>query len=83
MKIYFAIIGAGGYGREVMPLAMLELQDEVLAGRAELLFVVEDVIEPAPVNGYAVISLADFLGLPNPKRMVPVFWHRKRLLLVK
>jgi len=68
MKTYYGLIGAGGYGREVMPLARIELQDEVLAGHAELLFVVEDIIDPMSVNGYSVISLPDFLGLPNPKR---------------
>lgn len=68
MKTYYGLIGAGGYGREVIPLAHWELKDDILAGHAELLFVVEDVTHPIPVNGYKVISLADFLSLPNQKR---------------
>ena len=67
MKIYYGLIGAGGYGKKVIPLAQLELQDEVLAGNVELFFVAEDVIDPMPVNGYSVISLDIFLGLPNPR----------------
>lgn len=68
MKTIYGLIGAGGYGREVMPLAHSELKNELLAGKAQLLFVVEDVSDAALINGYSIISLADFLGLPNPKR---------------
>jgi len=68
MKICYGLIGAGGYGREVMPLAQLQLQNELLSGRAELFFVVENIIDPIPVNHFSVISLADFLRLPDPKR---------------
>ena len=65
MKSYYGIIGAGGYGREVMPLARLQLQGEVTARNAELFFVVDEVIDPRPVNGYSIISLNDFLSLPS------------------
>jgi sugar O-acyltransferase (sialic acid O-acetyltransferase NeuD family) len=68
MKTCYAIIGAGGYGREVMPLAQAELRDEVLSGNAEVFFGVEGPISQAEVNGHSVLSLADFLNLPNPKR---------------
>ena len=62
MNLY-AIFGAGGFGREVMPYArkMLDLshkQDEY-----KLVFVVEDGYErPSDVNGYDVLSVADFLS---------------------
>ncbi|KJS28353.1 MAG: acetyltransferase [Desulfatitalea sp. BRH_c12] len=68
MKTYYGLIGAGGYGREVMPLANSGLRGEILSGNAELFFVVEDVDDLMPVNGFSVISLKNFLNLPNPKR---------------
>ena len=67
MKSYYGIIGAGGYGREVMPLVKNQLQDEVLTENAELLFVAENVIDPRPINGYTIASLNNFLSLPGPR----------------
>lgn len=67
MKTYYGLIGAGGYGREVMPLARLQLNDEILAGKAKLIFAIEDIINPIFVNDYSVISLAEFLSYPNNK----------------
>lgn len=60
MKLYYAIIGAGGYGREVMPIARQSLKDEMARGSAELIFVAEGEIEQAVVNGHRVISLDEF-----------------------
>lgn len=68
MKIYYGLIGAGGFGREVMSLAQLQLYDELYAGGAELFFVVENIKNPMTVNHYPVISLEDFLCLPAPRR---------------
>ena len=68
MKTYYGLVGAGGYGREVIPLAGLELQNEISSGKAKLLFIVEGDIETTCVNGYTVISLDEFLRLPNPKK---------------
>jgi sugar O-acyltransferase (sialic acid O-acetyltransferase NeuD family) len=68
MKTYYGIIGAGGHGRESMPLAREELQEKVLSGNAELIFVVEDIVNPMQVNNCIVLSLADFLKHSNPKR---------------
>lgn len=65
MKTYYGLIGAGGYGREVMPLAKLELQNELITGNAELLFVAENIIGTQIVNGYPLISLSEFLSLPH------------------
>ncbi|MBK5552226.1 acetyltransferase [Pseudomonas sp. TH03] len=63
MKKYYGIIGAGGYGREVIPLARVMLADALSAGQAELFFVVEGEVEQAEVNGFQVMSLDDFLVL--------------------
>lgn len=68
MKAYYGIVGAGGYGREVMPLARIALQNRVLSDEAELIFVVEDDTNLKPINGCSVLSLGDFLNLPNPCR---------------
>ena len=63
MKIY-GIIGAGGFGREVIPLASrwLPIWDG-LDHDSELVFVVEDQFfgRDTIINGYRVVSLTDFL----------------------
>lgn len=56
MKRIYAVYGAGGYGREVMPLLRSRVEKN-----ASIIFVVDDA--PAPnltVNGHSVISYADF-----------------------
>jgi len=68
MKTYYGLIGAGGYGREVIPLLRSSLENELLAGCAELYFVVEGIVDSITVNDYSVISLDDFLNLPNSRR---------------
>lgn len=55
-KIY-AIIGAGGFGREIMPLAR-----EIAASDAEAVFVDDDPAKQTIVNGHRVISVYDFLS---------------------
>ena len=66
MKTY-GIVGAGGFGREVMPLAVQALQNEVSAGTAEIVFVVESPSTKQPVNGIPVLSLEDFLDIDGEK----------------
>lgn len=63
MKKYYGIIGAGGYGREVIPLARDMLSDLLSNGNAELYFVVEGQVEDSKINGYPVISLENLLSL--------------------
>lgn len=67
MKNYFGIIGAGGYGREVMPLAKKQLKEDISMGRSEVLFVVEEHVDQNYVNGCRVVSLNNFLSLPDSK----------------
>lgn len=61
MKLY-GIIGAGGFGREVMPIArdcmtMIDgLNDK------EFVFVVENLDKQTVINGYKVIDEKDFLS---------------------
>lgn len=68
MNISYGLVGAGGYGREVMPLAYSSLKFELNERRAKLIFVAEDIKDESSVNGYSVISLEKFLLLSNPKK---------------
>jgi len=68
MKTYYGLIGAGGHGREVMPMLRSILREEILSGDAKLLFVVEGESGTGEVNGYPVITLDEFYKLPNPKK---------------
>jgi len=68
MKTYYGLIGAGGHGREVMPLLRSILNKQLPLGEVELLFVVEELTASEIVNGYKVISLIDFIDLPGEKK---------------
>lgn len=70
MKL-FGIIGAGGFGREVMPLAEYWLPiHEGFDSKSELIFVVEDRFEvpSQAINGHRVMKLSDFLAAPAAER---------------
>jgi sugar O-acyltransferase (sialic acid O-acetyltransferase NeuD family) len=59
----FAIFGASGCGRGVMPLVRQQLQADLVAGLADLVFV--DDQPPAPlVNGHRVLNYAQWLAEP-------------------
>ena len=66
MKEIYGVFGAGGYGREVMPLARMQLQKQEKA--VESLFCVIDNPETDEVNGVGVISLTDFLQIDAERR---------------
>lgn len=64
MKLY-GVIGAGGFGREVMPLAAHGVATSGgTAHDSELVFVIEDQFfaPQEKVNGHRVMSLSDFLS---------------------
>lgn len=61
MRMY-GIVGAGGFGREVAPLVLETLRDEVENGDAEVVFVVEGLLAPHTVNGIRVISTEQFIA---------------------
>lgn len=67
MTAFYGIIGAGGYGREVIPLAYASLKNDLSSGAAKLYFIVEGVAEHALINDYPVISLDEFLDLPGDR----------------
>ena len=67
-KTYYGLIGAGGHGREVMPMFYAMIQGELAGGNAEILFVVEGHGDEIEVNGYRLIGLNVFLALNGKKR---------------
>jgi sugar O-acyltransferase (sialic acid O-acetyltransferase NeuD family) len=70
MKRY-AIFGASGCGRGVLPLVRLQLQDELAAGLAGLVFV--DDQPPSPVvNGQQVLTYAQWMAEPATSRHMNV-----------
>lgn len=68
MKRY-AIFGASGCGRGVMPLARQQLQTDLCQGEADLVFV-DDQPPAAQVNGQRVITYAQWMAEPASSRHV-------------
>lgn len=66
----FAIYGASGFGREVMPLARAQLARQGVP--AECLLFVDDAPPAATVNGQACVSFAEFLARPAARRHVAI-----------
>lgn len=57
----YGLVGAGGFGREVMPLVRAQLASQLAVGTAELVLVV-DAGPTEPVNGVRVIHTDTFLA---------------------
>ncbi len=66
MKRY-AIFGASGCGRGVMPLARQQLQPALNAGEADLVFV-DDHPPASQVNGHPVLTTAQWMDEPATSR---------------
>lgn len=64
----FAVYGASGYGREVMPLAREQLRRQGVA--PERLVFVDDAAVGSTVNGQRVLSYGDFVAEPASARHV-------------
>jgi sugar O-acyltransferase (sialic acid O-acetyltransferase NeuD family) len=62
----YAVYGASGYGREVMPLAREQLARRGI--EANRLVFVDDNPEGSEVNGHRVLRYAKFLELPASER---------------
>ena len=67
----FAIFGASGYGREVLPLVRQQLQAELTAGRADLVFVDDQPSAPV-INGQRVLTYAQWQAEPASSRHMNV-----------
>lgn len=63
----YGLVGAGGFGREVMPLARAQLAPRMASGEARLVFVVENDLPGHEVNGAPVISMGEFLAHPGER----------------
>ena len=69
--VIFGLIGAGGFAREVMPIAENSLR--ILHGSesdSEIVFVLEDdySIPSKEINGHRVISMTNFLSTTSSER---------------
>lgn len=67
----FAIFGASGYGREVLPLARQQLKVALERGDADLVFVDDNPTAPV-VNGQRVMTYAEWLSEPASSRHISV-----------
>lgn len=64
----YAVFGASGFGREVMPFAREQLLCSGIA--PERLVFVDDKPEAANINGYRVLTYREFLDTPAAERHV-------------
>lgn len=62
----FAVYGASGYGREVMPLAREQLHLQGIT--ADCLVFVDDTLKSSMINNQRVLSYGDFLAIEASER---------------
>lgn len=69
MKLY-GIVGAGGFGREIMPLVQSILESSENRHDYKCVFIVEDKyeIKENHVNGVEVIKLSTYLSMPADEK---------------
>ena len=76
-KPLYGIVGAGGFGREVMPVAEQTLAAQGVSDH-ELVFVVE-FGDTAPVNGHRVMTMDDFVASGHEKHFnIAIAGHAAR-----
>jgi sugar O-acyltransferase (sialic acid O-acetyltransferase NeuD family) len=70
MPEIYGIIGAGGFGREVMPVArqMIANFNDSNSKKYELVFVVENLEKQIVINGHKVIDESDFFTMESSKK---------------
>lgn len=68
-RIKFGLLGAGGFAREVMPYVRQSVGATLQVAAADIDVFFVETWEPdrTDVNGYPLLSLADFLRLDGPK----------------
>ncbi|MFZ3388113.1 acetyltransferase [Buttiauxella gaviniae] len=66
MKLY-GIAGAGGFGREVIPIVKQMINDLPQAQSAEIVFILENS-DISDVNGYKVLSQQEFIDSPHEEK---------------
>lgn len=70
MKSLYAVFGASGFGREVMPLARSELQAQ--GKSSDSVVFIDDKLAGEFLNGHNVLSYTSFLKLPADERFVSI-----------
>jgi sugar O-acyltransferase (sialic acid O-acetyltransferase NeuD family) len=83
--VIFGLIGAGGFGREVMPFVRKSVSRTLRRNEAEISVLFIETWKPQreEVNGYPLLSLEQFLGLDGEKYFnVAVSGGRDREALV-
>jgi sugar O-acyltransferase (sialic acid O-acetyltransferase NeuD family) len=68
MNNIYAIYGASGFGREIMPLAKALLNERKIP--FEKLLFIDDKLFGQTINGYPIISFNEFILLKSPKKFV-------------
>jgi sugar O-acyltransferase (sialic acid O-acetyltransferase NeuD family) len=68
MNNIYAIYGASGFGREIMPVAKAFLSNRKIM--FEKLLFIDDKLYGQTINGYPVISFDQFILLNSPKKFV-------------
>jgi sugar O-acyltransferase (sialic acid O-acetyltransferase NeuD family) len=68
MNNIYAIYGASGFGREIMPVAKAFLSNRKIT--FEKLLFIDDKLYGQTINGYPVISFDQFILLNSPKKFV-------------
>ena len=63
----YGLVGAGGFGREVMPLARAQLAPLLSSGEARLVFVVEGEPPVREINRTPLVSMGEFLAYPGER----------------
>lgn len=69
-KATYAVFGASGFGREVMPLLRQQLQANGVQP-LDVVFV-DDAPQPAVVNGHQAITYAQWLAEPAEERFITI-----------
>lgn len=68
MRKVYAVYGASGCGRSLMPVAKMTVMREERA--ADLVFIDDGLEHPATVNGYPVMNYQDFIALRGEKSVL-------------
>lgn len=68
MHKLYAVYGASGCGRSLMPVAKMTLMRTDM--EAELLFIDDGLAQPSTVNGYPAMNYHDFIALSGDKAVL-------------
>lgn len=58
----YGVVGAGGFGREILPIARRQLAQTLGENAFEIVFVDENTSLPGEINGHRVMSVDEYLS---------------------